>query len=430
LTLGGLWARHPASATTFLVDEPPGASLGDMGCSESKAILASESNRIHVKLEPRSKTTSTNPGVSTQSTVPFSSLASSFNATVHSPASTAAQVMTSSSSLVSAQSGDSIFGKFALADGDSTRLGEGTSSVCYLGSNVETGEAVAIKVYKPSRGGVSSTLAKFRRQVEVLQEVHRPLEKPVDDALWCEELARTDPADLFLRLLGFSKDASGEPAPDPEDGRMYIVTELADCTLRDMLRQRSETKTPLSSDIVRKIAKEIVLAVAWLHAKGYVHLDVKPDNIMMCGGRWKLIDMDSCLPAGTEVKLSSHISFSPLYCAPEFARFVVEGGSVVLKPSMDVWSVGITLVELVILCPLLSMQWAQFHEVSDGQSRHAGNIFFLKWLGAVATTSPPMPGESRFKILLCSWLLVPHPERRRTLAQSLNAPYLRRQNLM
>jgi serine/threonine protein kinase len=315
------------------------------------------------------------------------------------------------------------------ADGDNIRLGEGTSSVCYLGSNTETGEAVAIKVYKPSKAGVFATLAKFRRQVGVLQEVQRPLEKPADDSLWCEELARTDPANLFLRLLDFSKDASGEPAQDPADGRMYIVTELADCTLKDMLRQRSKRHAPLSAESVRKIAKEIVLAVAWLHAKGYVHLDVKPENIMMCGGRWKLIDMDGCLQTGTEVKLSNAVSFSPLYCAPEFARFIVEGGSVTVKSSMDVWSVGTTIAELVNMCPLLWKQWTRYTEVSDGQSRHAGNVTFLRWLGTVEATSLPRPGESRFKIMLCSWLLVPSPECRRTLAQSLSSPYFMRQNL-
>jgi serine/threonine protein kinase len=264
-------------------------------------------------------------------------------------------------------------GKFAFADGDKSLLGEGTSSVCYLGSNIETGEAVAIKVYKPYRNG-STTLAKFKRQVSVLQELQRPLEKPADKALWCEELASTDPANLFLKLLDFSKDANGEPAPDVVDGRMYIVTELAQCTLKNMLRQRNHRNAPLSAESVGKIAKEIVLAVAWLHAKGYVHLDIKPENIMMCGGRWKLIDMDGCARAGSEIKLADNtVSFSPCYCAPEFARLVVKGGSMRVRPSMDAWSVGLTIAELVNLCPLLR---AQYQKISDGKPPKVGSISF------------------------------------------------------
>jgi serine/threonine protein kinase len=332
----------------------------------------------------------------------------------------------SSSTLSSLQSGKTILGKFAFADGDNTRLGEGTSSVCYLGSNVETGEAVAIKVYKPSKGGIRSTLAKFRRHVGVLQEVQRPFARPADDALWCEELARTDPTNFCLRLLDFSKDARGEPAQDLADGRMYIVTELADCTLKKMLRERSQRNAPLSADAVRKIAAEVLLAVAWLHSKGYVHLDVKPENIMMCGGRWKLTDMDGCVRAGTEVKLNNAVSMLPRYCAPEIVCSVVKGGSVTVKPSMDAWSVGNTIAELVKMCPLL---WTQYQEISDGQSHHGGSVCFLKWLGAVQAASLPRPGESRFKILLCTWLIMPNPEGLSTLAQSLNAPYFRRQDL-
>jgi serine/threonine protein kinase len=321
-------------------------------------------------------------------------------------------------------------GKFAFADGDKSLLGEGTSSVCYLGSNIETGEAVAIKVYKPYRNG-STTLAKFKRQVSVLQELQRPLEKPADKALWCEELASTDPANLFLKLLDFSKDANGEPAPDVVDGRMYIVTELAQCTLKNMLRQRNHRNAPLSAESVGKIAKEIVLAVAWLHAKGYVHLDIKPENIMMCGGRWKLIDMDGCVRAGSEIKLADNtVSFSPCYCAPEFARLVVKGGSMRVRPSMDAWSVGLTIAELVNLCPLLR---AQYQKISDGKPPKVGSISFLKWLGAVqAMPLPKRPvwsEESLFKDLLCTWLLVPSSDRRRTLAQSLKAPFFQRQDL-
>jgi len=314
-------------------------------------------------------------------------------------------------------------GKFAFADGGNIRLGKGTSSVCYLGSNVETGEAVAIKVYKPSTGGNRGTLAKFRRHVGVLQEVQRPLVKPADEALWCEELARTDPTNLFLKLLDFSKDASGEPAQDLANGRMYIVTELADCTLKDMLLERSKRNAPLSAENVRKIAAEVMLAVAWLHSKGYVHLDVKPENIMMCSGRWKLIDMDGCVRAGTDVKLSR---FLPRFFAPEFVGSVTRGGSVTVKPSMDAWGVGVTIAELVEMCPSLR---AQYQEISDGQSHHGGGVGFLQWLGDVRAASLARPGEGRFRILLSTWLLMPSPEGLRTLAQSLNAPCFRRQDL-
>mmetsp|Transcript_61772 Transcript_61772/g.164228 ORF Transcript_61772/g.164228 Transcript_61772/m.164228 type:complete len:390 (+) Transcript_61772:113-1282(+) len=388
-----------------------------MGCVDSKSPNPTESCSIDNPATAVSKgnqSAPASPGSSTQSTRTGSKSDSRM----------------STSSVASERSRESILGRFAFAKGDKALLGEGTSSVCYLGSDVETGDAVAIKVYKPSRKG-SATLAKFKRQVSVLQELQRPLERPAEEALWCEELASADPADLFLKLLDFSKDSDGEPAPDQADGRLYIVTELAQCTLKDWLRLRSQRSSPLSAESVRKIAGEVVLATAWLHAKGFVHLDIKPENIMMCGGRWKLIDMDGCVRAGSVIKMyNSSVSFSPCYCAPEFARLVVKGSSMVVKPSMDAWSVGMTIAELVNLCPLLR---AKYQQISAGQSAQAGTMSFLKWLGAMQAMGlprrPAWSQEGQFKALLYTCLLVPDPEFRNTLAQSLRAPYFRRQNM-
>lgn len=99
-----------------------------------------------------------------------------------------------------------------------------------------------------------------------------------------------------------------------------------------------------------------------------------------------------------------------------------------VNPSMDAWSAGMTIAELVNLCPLLR---AQYQQISDAQSPKVGSIAFLKWLGAVqAMPLPKRPGWSEdglFKDLLCNWLLVPNPESRRTLAQSLTAPFFQQQ---
>ena len=36
-----------------------------------------------------------------------------------------------------------------------------------------------------------------------------------------------------MQLLDYSKDASGSPGPDPDDGMLYVVTELAQYSLKD-----------------------------------------------------------------------------------------------------------------------------------------------------------------------------------------------------
>jgi len=304
-------------------------------------------------------------------------------------------------------------------------LGEGTSSICYLGSDTTTGEEVAIKVYKNRKvGSAGGILGRFKRQVSNLLELNKPFERPTNRGRWSQELAGAEPSDLFVRLLDFSRDARGQPGQDPADGSMYIITELAEHTLKSELRRRAHLSDPLPAEDVRKIARDIVLAVAGMHAKGFVHLDIKPENIMKCKGRWKIIDMDGCVRAGTTVKMNdTSVSFSPCYCAPEFAHFVINGGSVVVTPGLDVWSVGMTIAELVNLTPLLRRR---YQDISEGHPREEASVHFLKWLAALPTA--PIPGrgwaaDRDLRKLLSSRLLVPDRSHRASLEETLSAEY-------
>ncbi|XP_028968968.1 serine/threonine-protein kinase KIPK2-like [Galendromus occidentalis] len=63
----------------------------------------------------------------------------------------------------------------------------------------------------------------------------------------------------------------------------------------DLTKLLKEAGYGLPSGLVRLIASQLGLAVQHLHFKGFIHRDIKPDNIMiLCGGRIKLIDFDTC----------------------------------------------------------------------------------------------------------------------------------------
>jgi serine/threonine protein kinase len=320
-------------------------------------------------------------------------------------------------------------GKYAFSGLRKVLLGRGTSSNCYLGVDIETGQHVAIKAYRPSIQRTGHRVARFKRQVDVLLELQRPFEQPADGALWSQELAGVDPSDLFLKLLDYSRDKNGRPGPDPVDGSMYIVTELADSTLRDHLKSTRGKAAGLPMDHVRGIAKEILLAVAGLHAKGFVHIDLKPANVMLVNGRWKLIDMDGCVRIGATV---SDATFSHAYCSPEFARFAKRcghscghwGGRLVVSPSLDAWSVGMTVAELISPGPVLRevhMEMSARHGPVEGPAR------FLGWIGALRAA----PLSGRMMALdpdLCALLvrlLEPDASHRWTLAEALGAPCFR-----
>merc|ERR1719337_700360 len=133
---------------------------------------------------------------------------------------------------------------------------------------------------------------------------------------------------------------------------MYVVTELGDHSLRDYIHARRLKDQLSSPGSVRKLVRSVVMATAALHAKGYVHLDLKPENMMIFGGRLKIIDVDGCVRIGTAISLQdSSSSFSPCYCAPELARLLLSGGepTIVASPSLDSWSIGLIACECVTL---------------------------------------------------------------------------------
>jgi len=319
-----------------------------------------------------------------------------------------------------------ILGRYLMSRRREDILGEGTFSVCRKGIDIETGEGVAIKVYKEHGDGDCSdngALSRFQRTISVLRELQKPFSPPADPALWSEELDHVQASDLFVKLLDFSRDQGGEPGPDPCTGVLYVVTELAQYSLKDFFAAQREAGKPLQSEAVWEIARSICLATAGLHAKGFVHLDLKPSNLMIFDGRLKLIDIDGCVPVGTLVsKSDASISFSPYYCAPEWARFLTQGSAapISISPSLDVWSAGMTICEVVHLDEVMRPTYTEF---TEGSSPQRAVYHFMTWLGRLK--SVPFPRsvqefDTGLHSLLSGKVLACNESQRMTMAQCLN----------
>lgn len=318
--------------------------------------------------------------------------------------------------------------KYKMFGGHNGVLGAGTSSTAWRGEDTTTGKEVAIKVYKNTdrHGRVSrSTLKKFVRQIEVLQELTRPFVIPADTSLWNDRLANAKPSRLFVELLDYSKDVNGKPGPDPTDDTMYVVTELGEFTLKQYLDHRHEQRRPLSHSSVKSITESLILVMAGLHAKGLVHIDLKPENVMMFNGRLKLIAVDGCVQVGSQVSIGdTSISFSPCYCAPEWARFLIDESDthITISPALDVWSLGMTICELVTLNPVLKPTYASF----SSRSQQDAGFLFMQWLSGGKATLMPRAVEKFDPQLfdLVASLLVFDKHSRVTMARSLTHGFI------
>jgi len=111
---------------------------------------------------------------------------------------------------------------------------------------------------------------------------------------------------------------------------LYVVTEYAEESLSQILPSR-----PLTPAEARETLQPILEALAYIHAKGFVHGHIKPANIVAVGDQIKL-SSDGLCGAGESSKILGPPS---IYAAPE----IVGGGGV--SPASDVWSLGMTLVE-------------------------------------------------------------------------------------
>jgi tRNA A-37 threonylcarbamoyl transferase component Bud32/Flp pilus assembly protein TadD len=148
------------------------------------------------------------------------------------------------------------------------------------------------------------------------------------------------------------------------DGRQFLVMELLEGkTLRDYIG-----KEPANPALAVALAVQIADALEAAHAKGIIHRDIKPGNIMVTGREHvKVLDfglakhasamidetrtLDSLTAAGTVVG-------TPSYIAPE----ILQGKDADARS--DLWALGVVLYEM--LSGRLPFRGTTMFEVSSG----------------------------------------------------------------
>ena len=132
-----------------------------------------------------------------------------------------------------------------------------------------------------------------------------------------------------------------------ENGRLWIVMELIPS---GSLEERIAAHGPLTALQAARIGQQLLSALAWVHAAGVLHRDVKPSNVLIDAGgpgdgpgdRVVLTDFGIAQSEGdSRITQANVVMGSAGYTAPE--RFSGQDAT----PASDLWSLGATLYAAV-----------------------------------------------------------------------------------
>jgi serine/threonine protein kinase len=186
----------------------------------------------------------------------------------------------------------------------------------YEGIDKQTDSRIAVKILHPEVAKDEVALERFKREYEINASL---------------------PHEHIVKVLDFQRDAVAET--------WILVMEFLD---GEELRYALKREKTLPPERLVRMMSQVAIGLDEAHARGFIHRDLKPDNVFLVGTREgdvvKLLDFGSAKDTGNSSKkkltvLGTTIG-SPYYMAPEQAQ-----GLETIDPRADVFALGAVVYE-------------------------------------------------------------------------------------
>jgi eukaryotic-like serine/threonine-protein kinase len=194
-------------------------------------------------------------------------------------------------------------------------LGRGGMATVYLARDVQQGRPVAVKVMHP---GLANALdsKRFVREMGIAASLQHPLIVPLYD----------------------SGNAGGVP--------YYVMRYVEGESLYERLQR--ERRLPLEDAL--QITHDVAGALGYAHGRGILHRDVKPENILLAGGRALVADFGLARAIGAadykKLTATGIIVGTVYYMSPEQLREERD-----LDQRTDIYALGCILYEMLTGAP-------------------------------------------------------------------------------
>ena len=188
-------------------------------------------------------------------------------------------------------------------------IGHGGAAIVYLGRDLLLNRSVAIKILRAQYASDPQYVARFQREAQAAASFAHPNIIDIYDV----------------------GEFNGSP---------YIVMEYI---AGDTLKQIIESEGPFDPDDVAALIEQVAAGLDYAHARGIVHRDIKPQNILVTReGLAKVVDFGIAKATGESALTDAGLTIGTAhYISPE------QASGLPATPVSDVYSLGIVAYEML-----------------------------------------------------------------------------------